>query len=49
MMPIFILKLKRYDTVDWGAKYDFRNIEEWMSLNNIFSMHYYTVWIELWS
>jgi len=34
-------KVKRYSTVNWSAKYDFKNIELWISLNNIFSAHYY--------
>jgi iron complex outermembrane receptor protein len=34
-------KIKRYDTVDWNAKYDYKNIEVWVSLNNIFGTHYY--------
>jgi len=34
-------KVKRYDTVNWGAKYDFKNMEVWVSLNNIFNTHYY--------
>jgi hypothetical protein len=34
-------KLKRYDTVDWSAKYDYKNIEVWVSLNNIFSTRYF--------
>jgi iron complex outermembrane recepter protein len=34
-------KVKRYDTVNWSVKYDFKNIEVWLSLNNIFSAHYY--------
>jgi outer membrane receptor protein involved in Fe transport len=35
-------KVKRYDTVDWGAKYTYKNMEFWVDLNNIFSTHYYT-------
>ena len=34
-------KVKRYDTVDWSAKYSYKNIEFWLSLNNIFSTHYF--------
>ena len=34
-------KVKRYDTVDWNAKYGFKNIEVWVSLNNIFNTHYF--------
>jgi len=34
-------KVKRYDTVDWGAKYDFKNMELWINLNNIFNTRYY--------
>jgi iron complex outermembrane receptor protein len=34
-------KVKRYDTVDWNAKYNFRNYEIWVSLNNIFNAHYF--------
>jgi outer membrane receptor for ferrienterochelin and colicin len=34
-------KVKRYDTVNWGAKYDYKNMEVWVSLNNIFSTHYF--------
>lgn len=33
--------LKRYDTVDWSAKYDYKNMEVWVALNNIFSTHYF--------
>jgi outer membrane receptor protein involved in Fe transport len=33
-------KVKRYDTVDWTAKYDYKNMEVWVSLNNIFGTHY---------
>ena len=34
-------KIKRYNTVNWSAKYGFKNIEVWVSLNNIFATHYY--------
>jgi iron complex outermembrane receptor protein len=34
-------KVKRYDTVDWSAKYDYKNMEVWVSLNNIFNTHYF--------
>ena len=34
-------KVKRYDTVNWGAKYGFKNIEMWVSLNNIFNTRYF--------
>jgi len=33
-------KLKRYDTVDWNIKYDFKNIELWFTLQNIFNTQY---------
>jgi len=33
-------KLKRYDTVDWNIKYDFRNMEIWFALRNIFNTKY---------
>jgi len=33
-------KVKRYDTVNLGATYDYKNMEIWFSLNNIFSTHY---------
>ena len=35
-------KLKRYDTVDWNAKYGFRNVEIWVTLQNIFNTKYYS-------
>ncbi len=35
-------KLKRYDTVDWNIKYDFKNVELWLTLKNIFDTQYYT-------
>jgi len=34
-------KVKRYNTVNWSAKYGYKNIEVWVSLNNIFSTHYF--------
>ena len=34
-------KVKRYDTVDWSAKYGFKNIEVWVNLNNIFNTRYF--------
>jgi len=34
-------KVKRYDTVDWSAKYDYKNYELWVSLNNIFNEQYF--------
>jgi iron complex outermembrane receptor protein len=34
-------KVKRYDTVDWSAKYGFRNIELWVTLQNIFDTRYF--------
>jgi iron complex outermembrane receptor protein len=34
-------KIKRYNTVNWSAKYGYKNIEAWVSLNNIFSTHYF--------
>jgi len=34
-------KVKRYDTVNWSAKYSYKNLELWVSLNNIFSTHYF--------
>jgi iron complex outermembrane receptor protein len=34
-------KVKRYYTVDWSAKYDYKNIQVWVSLNNIFNKHYF--------
>ncbi len=34
-------KVKRYDTVDWNIKYDYKNMELWLALNNIFSTHYF--------
>jgi iron complex outermembrane receptor protein len=34
-------KVKRYDTVNWEAKYDFKNIELWINLNNIFNAQYF--------
>ena len=35
-------KLKRYDTVDWNVKYGFKNIELWITLQNIFDSKYFT-------
>ncbi len=34
-------KVKRYNTVNWNARYGFRNVEVWVSLNNIFNTHYF--------
>jgi len=34
-------KIKRYNTVDWSARYTYKNMELWVSLNNIFSTHYF--------
>ncbi|MBF0512260.1 MAG: TonB-dependent receptor, partial [Candidatus Omnitrophica bacterium] len=34
-------KLKRYDTVDWSIKYNFKNMELWFAVNNIFNTYYY--------
>ncbi len=34
-------KVKRYETVDWSAKYNYKNFEVWVSLNNIFNTHYF--------
>ena len=34
-------KVKRYDTLDWNIKYDYKNMEVWLSLNNIFNAHYF--------
>jgi len=33
-------KLKRYATVDWNAKYGFKNIDIWITLQNIFNAKY---------
>ena len=35
-------KLKRYSTVDWNARYGFKNIELWVTLQNIFDTRYYS-------
>jgi outer membrane receptor protein involved in Fe transport len=35
-------QLRRYYTVDWNIKYDFKNIELWSGLNNIFNKRYAT-------
>ena len=34
-------KVKRYETVDWSARYRFKNVEVWVSLNNIFNTRYF--------
>lgn len=34
-------KVKRYETVDWSARYGFKNVEVWVSLNNIFNTRYF--------
>jgi iron complex outermembrane receptor protein len=34
-------KVKRHETFDWSAKYDYKNMEVWVSLNNIFDTHYF--------
>ncbi len=34
-------KTKRYTTVDWNAKYGFKNMEFWVSLRNILDRKYY--------
>jgi len=34
-------KVKRYETFDWSAKYGFKNIEVWVSLNNLLNTHYF--------
>ena len=34
-------KVKRYETFNWTIKYGFKNVEMWVSLNNILSAHYY--------
>ena len=34
-------KIKRHETFDWSAKYDYKNVEVWVSLNNIFGTHYF--------
>jgi len=39
--PNLYPKLKRYDTVDWGVKYGFKNVDVWINLNNIFNRHYF--------
>jgi len=39
-------KLKRYDTVDWNIKYNYKNVEVWFALQNIFNTRYYTYGIE---
>ena len=35
-------KLKRYDTVDWTTRYGFKNVEVWLTLQNIFDTKYYS-------
>jgi len=34
-------KVKTYDIVDWSVKYDYKNIEMWFNLNNLFNKHYF--------
>lgn len=35
-------KLKRSNTIDWNIKYDFKNMEFWVTLANIFNEKYYS-------
>jgi len=35
-------KVKRYQTTDWSAKYNYKNLEIWVSLKNIFDGRYFT-------
>jgi len=35
-------KLKRSNTVDWNIKYDFKNMEFWLTVANIFNEKYYS-------
>ena len=39
-------KLKRHYTVDWNIKYNFKNIELWFTLQNIFNSKYFAYGIE---